>query len=149
MSLHRWRAGQLLVEERVRVRDRLLDRARQASLERVAVARSEDASCEGVDRAGPVAGSVTLNRRRHELAHEARLVVRRRHGPRRLHEDEGVHRFRGVQCQLEGDHRARGMADDVRPLDPEPRISPAQCAACSAMPIGPRTPSLPANPARW
>jgi hypothetical protein len=93
--------------------------ARQPALERLAVVRSEHPAGERVDRAGPVTGTVSLDRGGDEVAHELRLVGRRRDGTGRLHQRERGHRVREVEGELERDHRARGVADDVRPVDAE------------------------------
>jgi hypothetical protein len=111
------RARQLLAEERIRVCDGPLESTRESLLERRLVVGPEDAAEEGVDGGGFVARLMVLNRRLDERADEFRLRLGRRRRSCRLHQDERVHGIREVESQLERDHRARGVAHDVRPLD--------------------------------
>ena len=108
---------QLLSKERLGLGDSVLECARQPDLEPGLIALSEHPAEEGVHRAGSVSGSVSLERRRNIRAHELRLGLGVRSRSSRLHEDDRPHRIREVERRLERDDGARGMADEVRPLD--------------------------------
>jgi hypothetical protein len=101
--LDRW---QLLSEEGVRGRHRLVKGARQSLLQWAKVVRPEDASAPGVDGTGSVAGAIALDRGLDEGANELGLRLGGRSRPRLLHEDECLHGVRGVERQLERDHGA-------------------------------------------
>src|SRR5262245_54372722 len=68
--LDRW---QLLGEEGVRGRHRILERAREPALQCRPVTRPEDPTAPRVDGTGFVAGAITLNRRLDEGANELSL----------------------------------------------------------------------------
>ena len=114
---------QLDAEERVGVGHRLRVRARDQRVEEAAVGWPDRPPQEAVDRPLLVPGSVQLERRPDRL---------REHRPagdvqeRRLQQDQGVHDLRRVQRQLQGDHPAGGVADDVGALDAQvPQQRPA------------------------
>jgi hypothetical protein len=111
--------GQLLAEEGVCVGHGLAERGRQRSLERRAVVRPADAAQPGVDGPGHVACVVTLERGLDHGPDHLQLDGARCRRPRRVKQGKGLDRVRGVQCQLQRHAGARGMADDVRALDPE------------------------------
>src|SRR5215207_8417670 len=108
-----------MAEEGIRVSHGLLEGTRDCLLQHGTVVWPADRLHPGIDGPGLVARAVTLESGLGDGSDELSFRLAQLRRTRRFQQGEGLHHVRVIQSQLESDHGAAGVTDEVRSLDPK------------------------------